>query len=417
VILDVHFNAERIGSLSSRSDGGYRFAYSSETVERLGAGTTLLSTSLPVRRKPFSPERSRAFVEGLLPEGRLRDRVAAGLGLDPADSFGLLAELGRDCPGSVVFLPMGTPFVSGAGRTLCLEAKEVEDLTAVSPRRLRDSATGGRLRFVLAGIRHKLALAREGSRGPWALPAADWPSTHILRSESGDFPDQVPNEAFCMTIARQIGLPVAPFRLEWFDGRPCLTVERSDREVVGREVRRVHQETLCQALGVPPSDDALASARMAPGFAECCGLLRAVGRPGDTRVIVTAALCNYILGNGDAHARNFALRLDGGRSRLTPLRGIASTVVYDAPSHAGLVLNEAYDERAFLPELAAASEQCDISFDIFRTIAAVTASSIDSSIEPVLDLARSQGWHAPVIDDIGAIAHERALGLIAEVES
>ena len=76
---------------------------------RPDTGEVLLSLSLPVREEPFSAAASRAYVEGLLPQGRRRDAIAAELGLDPGDGYGLIAELGGDCLGAVTFQEAGAP--------------------------------------------------------------------------------------------------------------------------------------------------------------------------------------------------------------------------------------------------------------------------------------------------------------------
>ncbi len=102
--LDVYLHGELIGGLFQTGESGYRFAYLPETVEELGAGEVLLSTSLPLRKEPFSADASRAYVEGLLPQGRRRRAIADQLGLDPSDGYGLIAELGHDCLGAVTFV-------------------------------------------------------------------------------------------------------------------------------------------------------------------------------------------------------------------------------------------------------------------------------------------------------------------------
>jgi serine/threonine-protein kinase HipA len=105
--LDVYLYGERIGTLFPAGDNDYRLAYDPEVVEKVGPGRALLSHSLPARPEPYSAEATSAYVEGLLPEGPRRQRLGRELELDPTDGYLLLAELGHDCPGAVVFLPPG----------------------------------------------------------------------------------------------------------------------------------------------------------------------------------------------------------------------------------------------------------------------------------------------------------------------
>ncbi len=106
--LDVYLYGERVGMLFPAGDNDYRLAYDPEVVERLGPGRTLLSSSLPARPEPYSAEATRAYVEGLLPQGPRRERIGRELELDPADGYLLLAALGEDCPGAVSFLAQRT---------------------------------------------------------------------------------------------------------------------------------------------------------------------------------------------------------------------------------------------------------------------------------------------------------------------
>src|SRR5665811_1503006 len=105
--LDVHLYGERVGTLFSAGDNDYRFAYDTDLVETIGTGQGLLSNSLPVRREPFSAETTQAYIEGLLPEGPRRKRMGKELELDQTDGYLMIAELGRDCPGAVTFVPEG----------------------------------------------------------------------------------------------------------------------------------------------------------------------------------------------------------------------------------------------------------------------------------------------------------------------
>ena len=57
-----------------------------------------------------------------------------------------------------------------------------------------------------------------------------------------------------------------------------------------------------------------------------------------------------------------------------------------------------------------------VDLDRFRVLVAATAAKIESSLETVAEQARSEGWHAPVIDEIVELAGERARGLGYEVE-
>ena len=161
--------------------------------------------------------------------------------------------------------------------------------------------------------------------------------------------------------------------MEEIAGRRCLVSPRYDRVAgEGPDVKRVHCETFCQALGIPPGavvvgEDGKES--YPPGWAEARGLLNAVSRADEVVNLLTASFCNYILGNGDAHGQNFALidrektSLSGPERkwRLAPCTDLTSTVVYDDPIHRGLVISEEYQETSYLLELAEVCERCELT--------------------------------------------------------
>ncbi len=415
--LDVHLYGERIGTLFPAGEDDYRFAYSHDCLEKFGWGTALLSTSLPTTEEPFSADATRAYVEGLLPEGMRRLKLARELSVDPGDGYALIAELGRDCAGAVAFLPQDEPPPDpGARSAVRVGDDELEELVASPPSRLFDAECPRRMRSVLPGVRHKLSLARPRPGGGWAWPHAGLPSTHVVKPETGEHPEMVANEMFCTTVVGEAGLLVAPTAVETIAGRPCIVSERFDRTGNGFAVKRFHQESFCQALGFDPGAEPGSEEADGPGFAESCGLLRAVGEEERIASLLAAALCNYILGNGDAHGGNFALMVVPDGSLLAPFYDIVSSAVYDDPTHVGMVVAEDYCETAYLLELAEICEDTGIDFEHCRRVAANVSVRMTRALETVAERARREGWYAPVIDAIREFAGERALNLGYEVQ-
>jgi len=427
--LDVYLYGERVGTLFPAGDNDYRLAYDPEFVERVGPGRALLSSSLPARAEPYSAEATRAYVEGLLPEGPRRDRIGRELGVDPVDGYLLLAPLGEDCPGAVSFLAPGGPRDAPERDSIAWLGEEELAAAVRDPAPGLDRTSDGRPRFVLPGRRPKLALVRDEASGRWAWPRAGLPSTHVVKPETGEYPGYIANEMFCMTVCRQVGLPVAQATVEEVGGRRCLVSPRYDRAPGASplETRRLHCQSFPQALGLLPDAVALGAEgeeREPPGWAEARGLLNAVGRPEEVVNLLIAAFCNYILGNGDAHGANFALldrekrALDGPDTkwRLAPLTDLTSTVVYDDPIHRGLVISNEYEESSHLLELAEVCEECEFDFEVMRGLAATTATRVGMAVETIATRAAMEGWHEPVVDRIVELAADRSIGLGAEVE-
>ncbi|MCB8874419.1 HipA domain-containing protein [Acidisoma silvae] len=310
--------AGRVGALLREAGGAYGVGFVYDA-DYLRSGQALpLSAALPLTGEPYRDAKVRAFFENLLPEGERRREEASAARLDLADVFGLLARLGRECPGAVSVLPWDAPPVKGPGR---LPA----DYDPVSTDRLADlvaEAAAGRvpaerLRFSLAGVQRKLALARDPATGAFLLPRNGAPTTWILKVEprQGPFPGIVANEALCLAVARRLGLPTVHAERHVIGGLPVLAVARYDRIVQNGLVTRRHQEDAAQVLGLSPDlkyEEEAEAAGVPPamrGFAGLFGRFAGLTRgPVDTRtVLLRAAYTNWLLGNSDAHLKNFAV--------------------------------------------------------------------------------------------------------------
>src|SRR5690606_16575688 len=101
--------------------------------------------------------------------------------------------------------------------------------------------------------------------------------------------------------------------------RAFLLVERYDRvmDVSGRR-QRLHQEDFCQALGVVP--EMKYQNEGGPDLAQCFDLVRRATRPSAPQILrlFDAAIFNALIGNHDAHAKNFSLLYAGKAPVLAP---------------------------------------------------------------------------------------------------
>ena len=153
----------------------------------------------------FSPAESRPFFEALLPEGAVREQIASQLKLAASDSYGLLAELGRDCAGALQIVEAKR---CRAASVRWLDDVELDALIEELPRHpLGMREEDQHLRLSLAGVQRKAVLVRDGS-GRFGKPLDGMPSSHILKPElpDGEYPGLASNEYFCMRLAARCGL-------------------------------------------------------------------------------------------------------------------------------------------------------------------------------------------------------------------
>ncbi len=324
--LDVWLHGVRVAVIDRDRDRP-RLSYTEEALRQYPLGTPLLSLSLPVGTRRFTQGTVRPYLDGLLPEGESRRSIAREVGVSERDTYGLIRALGRDCAGAVVIQPADDPPppVPTTAAAEPLSDQEIEalvrDLTSAP------LGVGGRVRVSLAGVQEKLVLTRMPD-GSWGRPVDGTPSTHILKPEIAAFPDSVENEAFCMRIAKHLGLDVANVETTAIGGRRLIVVERYDR-IVGADgsVERVHQEDFCQAAGVAPETKYEEDG--GPSLLRMAGILASVAAPDSLDRMLKAVTVNALVGNGDAHAKNISLlHTAAGPLALAPLYDLLCTLHY-----------------------------------------------------------------------------------------
>jgi len=324
--LAVWLYGERVAVIDRERDR-LRLTYTEEALRRYPLGTPLLSLSLPVSSRRYTQGIVRPFLDGLLPEGESRKSIARDVHIPERDTYGLIRALGRDCAGAVVIQPTEDPAPPAPTTTTAepLSPDEIEVL--VRDLKSAPLGVGGRVRISLAGVQEKLVLTRMPD-GSWGRPIDGTPSTHILKPEIAAFPDTVENEAFCMRVAKHLGLDVAFVETTEINGRKLIVVERYDRVVAtDGTVRRIHQEDFCQATGVAPETKYEEDG--GPSLLRIAGILRDVAAPDSLERLLQAVTVNALIGNGDAHAKNFSLlHTEDGALTLTPFYDLMCTLYY-----------------------------------------------------------------------------------------
>jgi serine/threonine-protein kinase HipA len=323
--LKVYLNGERVGVLDVDDNGLLEFCYAHEWTSRSDA--VPLSRTLPLQSEPFRGKHARPFFAGILPDEGPRQQIAAILGISERNDFAMLERIGGECAGAVSLLPEDAPSPTvGESRVRELSERELEDIVTELPRRPLMAGSKG-LRLSLAGSQPKLpVLIRETTI---ALPLGNTPSTHIIKPEPERFPGLVANEALCMMLARAIGLNVPPVTVLPVGNRPCIVVQRYDRSIEANgSVTRVHQEDFCQALGFPP--ERKYQQEGGPLLRDCIGLLREWSTVAalDIRDFVDGLIFNVLIGNADAHGKNYSILYCNSERRLAPLYDLVCTMAW-----------------------------------------------------------------------------------------
>lgn len=361
--LAVYLRSEPVGTLEQDASGMLQFTYAAEWLERDDAMP--LSRMLPLSPAPYAHKHARSFFAGILPEEGPRAVIARLLGISEGNDFAMLERIGGECAGAVSLFPEGQSPLPVESRARFLDERDLVAMIEELPRRPLLAGEEG-VRLSLAGAQDKLPVIMDADR--IALPLGNTPSTHILKPEPKHFPGLVSNEAFCMDLARRAGLKVAGTTVRMIGTTPCMVVSRYDREQGPDGTIRLHQEDFCQALGYPP--ERKYQQEGGPTVRNCIALLREWSTTPvlDILAFIDALIFNLLVGNADAHGKNYSMIYAAGSRRLAPLYDLVSTIAWPELS-TRLAMNIGHGKHAndLNPaHFKSLAEECDLGWPMVR---------------------------------------------------
>jgi len=327
--LDVYLHHNLVGHLTQDNSGHITFRYVDAWAEH--SASRALSQSLPLRKGRFTQKECRGFFSGILPEQSQRELVARNLGISARNDFAMLEKIGGECAGAVTFIPAGQPLPNSPARYRDLSDDDLVSMLKALPRRPLLAGEED-VRLSLAGAQDKVAVKVSGRQ--ISIPLENAPSTHILKPASERFVGVPFNEVLCLRLASAVGIPAAAAEVRTIQGMDYALIERYDRTSTqtpdGLQFERLHQEDFCQALGIVSEHKYQNEG--GPSFKHCFDLMRAVSSAPviDLQRMLDAAIFNYLIGNHDAHGKNFSLLYGPGQDsvRFAPLYDLVCTLYY-----------------------------------------------------------------------------------------
>ena len=324
-LLDVWFGETKAGTLSQDETGALGYAYDPGYLA--GREPRAISFSMPLQEETYADRIVRPFFSGLLPDEGARQRLAGALGISAGNAFGLLEVIGGECAGALSLYPVGKapPAANDDGVELLNPARLKEILGMLRERPLLGGEEG--VRLSLAGAQDKLAVCVDGE--DIGLAKGGRPTTHILKPFIQALDGTVENELFCLRLAARLKLPASTVVMRRTGAIPFLLVERYDRTPhEDGKITRLHQEDFCQALSVPP--ELKYEEEGGPGTEQALDLIsRAAARPAADRLgFIRMLIFHYLVGNADAHAKNYALLYRDKVPDLAPLYDVVCTAAY-----------------------------------------------------------------------------------------
>lgn len=405
--LDVYLHSDFIGHLIQNEHGEMVFTYAESW---LGQPRALpLSHSLPLRKEAFSRNECRGFFAGILPEETKRELVARNLGISARNDFAMIELIGGECAGAVTFIPAGEKLPATDYQYKPLSDSALATILKELPRRPLMAGEDG-IRLSLAGAQDKIAVHVAGDK--ISVPLGGAPSTHILKPAIAHFEGVVFNEATCMKLASATGLPVAPVEIRHVEGIDFLLVKRYDRKIIQAPaglptIQRMHQEDFCQALGIVSENKYQREG--GPSLKDGFKLLRDVS---DTPVIdlqrfLDAVIFNFLVGNHDAHGKNFSLTADQASIRLAPLYDIVCTAFYpELNRKMAMKIGGEYESAKIYPRhFEKMAEECGLAKPLVRKRIPELAETMIAALDKI-------NIQHPVADGVKDLIKENCQGTI-----
>jgi serine/threonine-protein kinase HipA len=296
---EILFKNQPAGILEETASGGSRFVYDKDW-------QTQIACSLPVARREHEwPQGVHPFFQHLGPEGWLRQQQARVGHVQEQDDFGLLLRFGGDCIGAVSI--RGKPGDAD-------NSPPVRELN-VNPGR------------TVSGVQRKLLVIKEGNH--FAPAAETGPAPYIAKFNSESIDSLVRNEALSLrwTAAVLNDDEVNSHRLAQVGTETALVVTRFDRTLTGKKLRL---EDFAQILSKPRGADF--ARKYDASYEDVAGAIEKYSvRPAiDLRKFFRRLIVFILVGNCDAHLKNFSLLETPEGLRLSPAYDILNTALYDS---------------------------------------------------------------------------------------
>lgn len=309
VTVAVCLGDRRVGTLGY-SEANTWFEYEDLVLDHPILGQTFEGD--PGRRRTASGSVPEWFAN-LLPErgSDLRSIIGSELGRNNPHDFQILTFLGEDLPGAVRVVPE-------------TDLGEIPELASAVAADMNQA-----VRFSLAGVQAKFSMRWEG-KGlvlPMSGQGGDW----IVKLPDRRFPNVPENEYAMLTWARLCGIDIPDIKLlrgDQLSGLPerlidadesAFAIRRFDRTAAGR----VHQEDFAQVRETAADNkyDGTSYSGIARVLAQIC--------PEDLPEYIRRLAAIVVMGNLDAHLKNWTLRYpDGRHARLSPAYDLVSVAAY-----------------------------------------------------------------------------------------
>jgi len=319
-------------------------------------------------------QRLHPVLSNLLPEGVLRDWLAQVLKVHPDNEFPLFSALADDLPGALMARPLDLAEVPP-------ELLQRRPNIQLAPR----TEYPDQLHFSLAGIQMKFSMHQKDGRFTLSRPGklGDW----IIKTPSTRFKNVPQNEFTAMSLAKLVGIDIPDISLVSIDEledlpsinlpdeEQAFAIRRFDRD---GKLGRIHMEDFAQVLFKYAHDKYRVASteqigKIVYGFTG--------RRLANIQQMARRLLVNVLLGNGDAHIKNWSLFYpDRITAELAPAYDIVFTKAY-IKDERKVALNMAGNKNWYAVNMS--------HFESWANSVGVPWRAVKPHLNEVLDTARS----------------------------
>jgi len=396
--LIARVRAEKAGRLSLDYEAGWRESPQGHS----------LSVNMPLAQITYLQKPVLSYLWNLLPENpNVLQRWGQLYHISAANPFKLLANVGADVPGAAQFIPPERLEEIQSARQPTIQWMTIDEL-AERLRQLRADIAAFRRpgdigKMSLPGAQAKTAFYWDKKVNRWGVPGGRTPTTHIIKPCVPGFDGLVENEHLCQDIAARIGIPAANSSVLALD-QTYIVVERYDRlpPPAGSPFeQRIHQEDMCQALGLMPGKKYQEDG--GPGIAQIVTLIRRVSSDPDVDIdrFLQANMFNWLIGGTDAHAKNYSLLIGAGDEvRLAPLYDLSSQLPHPAliDQRVAMKIGDHYDiRRVGIDDWRKLARDCTIDEERVLTLLTTMAKALPDEISAAREQALIDGLSESII--------------------
>ena len=389
VYLEIMGTPQLVGSIYGNGFRDAVFQYSRDYIT--SENSLPISVSLPFSENPFSTEETKCFFEGLLPEGFSRKSVANWIKTDEEDYLSILQALGRECLGALMIVKEGDVLQESGYKLLTLD--KVKELASEGATKSTQILMETHLS--LAGASGKVGLYFDDDNNKWYLPEGKAPSNYIVKQSHVRLSGIVLNEELCMLTAKELGIDTPKsFIINTGKGKEYEVlfatnrydrVTSSEKRIKGLKVPfRLHQEDFAQAMGI--SSNQKYETKKNGYLSRMFEIIREyTTNPIAEQMKLWRILCfNYLIGNGDAHVKNYSLLYSENLKRITvaPAYDIVCTRCYNLRDEMSMFIgNEIYFKNIKRATFIEAAKEAGLTGNVALRIFDEVADGFETALE------------------------------------